>query len=222
MVHWLIDGHNLIGQLQDISLDDPHDEAKLAFAVRRYCAGGRCKAMIIFDNGITGGVSKQLSNSDVTVVFAPQRTSADNLLMQKARTLTNDPNYRDFVLVTSDRRISQLAFAYGVETLSSEEFAIMLGFRPVELPAETPNAPRRVVILYDKDPNPNISAQEVAYWLPIFKARLEQFRANKMAAQVAAETELAEKRQARKARKEVAKQTEKANRRNLPNRPTDQ
>ncbi len=28
-MHYLIDGHNLIAQISDISLDDPDDEAKL-------------------------------------------------------------------------------------------------------------------------------------------------------------------------------------------------
>jgi len=32
----LIDGHNLIGQIPDISLSDPDDEAKLVLLLRRY------------------------------------------------------------------------------------------------------------------------------------------------------------------------------------------
>jgi hypothetical protein len=40
---FLIDGHNLIGQLQDLSLDDPYDEAKLTVAIRRYCMRGSFK-----------------------------------------------------------------------------------------------------------------------------------------------------------------------------------
>ena len=176
----LVDGHNLIGQLQDLSLDDPYDEAKLSMAIRSFCMRSKMKATVIFDNGLPGGVSKQLSNSSVKVIFAPSGTQADTLIMRRARELL-DP--RDpLLLVTSDRRILRLAFAYGIETLSSPEFAIMIGFRPVEdddiLPDKAqPTAQPRITFVYDKDPNPHISPQEVAYWLPIFERRLERSRA---------------------------------------------
>src|SRR5260221_14451426 len=139
---FLVDGHNLIGQLQDLSLEDPQDEAKLTVAIRRYCMRARIKATVIFDNGLPGGVSRQLSNSDVTVIFAPQGVRADALLMRRTREI----GVRDVVLVTSDRRILRLAFAYGIETLSSEEFALLIGFRPVEreeLEPAKPDSPRR-------------------------------------------------------------------------------
>jgi predicted RNA-binding protein with PIN domain len=174
----LVDGHNLIGQLQDLSLDDPYDEAKLAMAIRSFCMRSKMKATVIFDNGLPGGVSKQLSNSNVKVIFAPSGTQADALLMRRARELI-DP--RDpLIMVTSDRRILRLAFAYGIETLSSPEFAIMLGFRPVDedsLPDKPAPVQPRLTIVYDKDPNPTITQQEIAYWLPIFEKRLEQARA---------------------------------------------
>ena len=177
----LVDGHNLIGQLQDLSLDDPYDEAKLAMAVRSYCMRSRSKATLIFDNGMPGGVSKQLSNSNVKVIFAPSGVQADTLLMRRAREMINpqDP----LLMVTSDRRILRLAYAYGIETLSSPEFAIMIGFRPVEIdiqPGKPPPEQARASFVYDKDPNPTISPQEIAYWLPIFERKLEKARAQKV------------------------------------------
>jgi predicted RNA-binding protein with PIN domain len=177
----LVDGHNLIGQLQDLSLDDPYDEAKLSMAIRSYCMRSRSKATVIFDNGVTGGVSKQLSNSAVKVIFAPHGVQADTLLMRRARDFANAPE--PLVMVTSDRRILRLAFAYGIETLSSPEFAILIGFRPVEVDSEqggasgqAPEQPKQVTFVYDKDPNPVVSPQEIAFWLPIFERRLERTR----------------------------------------------
>ncbi len=178
----LVDGHNLIGQLEDLSLDDPHDEAKLAMAIRSYCMRSRSKATVIFDNGLPGGVSKQLSNSNVTVIFAPPGVQADSLLMRRARDVLKSPE--PLLMVTSDRRILRLAFAYGIETLSSAEFAILIGFRPVEAePQQTqsqPSAEPRVTFVYEKDPNPVVTAKEVDYWLPIFERRLELARAQRV------------------------------------------
>jgi uncharacterized protein len=179
----LVDGHNLIGQLQDLSLDDPYDEAKLSMAIRSYCMRAKMKAVVIFDNGLPGGVSRELSSSDLTVIFAPPGTSADHLIMRRAREMIGP----SLVLVTSDRRILRLAFAYGIETISSEEFALMIGFRPVEVEREpgkpdksdtTDKSPRNVIV-YDKDPNPIVSPREIAYWLPIFKRRVAEARLKK-------------------------------------------
>jgi predicted RNA-binding protein with PIN domain len=196
---WLVDGHNLIGQLQDLSLDDPYDEAKLSMAIRSYCMRSRSKATVIFDNGLPGGVSRQLSNSDVTVIFAPPRTSADSLLMRRAREIGN---LNGVILVTSDRRIRRLAFAYGMETMASEEFALLIGFRPVEvepLPEQPAPAPTpRVKVVFEKNPNPVVSPQEVAYWLPIFKRKLHEARASRMQAQIEARNAAREKSKRRK------------------------
>jgi predicted RNA-binding protein with PIN domain len=192
---WLIDGHNLIGQLQDLSLDDPHDEAKLTMAIKSYCMRANCKATVIFDNGLPGGFSRELSNSSVSVYFAPPRTKADHILMQRAKEMHRLPN---FVLVTSDRQIARLAYAYGIETMPSEEFALLLGFRPVELPPEAPDKPKRIKIVYEKDPNPQVTPQEIAYWLPIFKRRLQEARAARALAEQAERERLRAERLARK------------------------
>jgi predicted RNA-binding protein with PIN domain len=173
---WLIDGHNLIGQLADLSLDDPYDEAKLTMAVRSYCMRGQFKATIIFDNGLVGGISRQLSNSDVTVIFAPPRTQADALLMRRAKEMGN---LRGVILVTSDYRIVRLADAYGMETMASEEFALLIGFRPVEMDPMEPQARKAkepAKIVFEKNPNPVVTQEEIAYWLPIFKRRLYAVR----------------------------------------------
>ena len=175
-MQYLVDGHNLIGQLQDIALDDPHDEAKLTVEIKRFCMRHRVKATVIFDNGITGGVSKTLSSHDVQVIFAPPGVQADNLLMKRARDIGGlKGKFQDMVLVTSDRRIARLAFTYGIDTMASEEFAIMLGLRPVdEEDGPEPEMPKPPMFRFEKDPNPLITPQEIAYWLSIFKRRLHQ------------------------------------------------
>jgi predicted RNA-binding protein with PIN domain len=215
---WLIDGHNLIGQLQDVELDDPHDEAKLALAVKVYCGRGRCKATIIFDNGLPGGVSRELSSYDVTVIFAPPRTQADALLMRRAKEMGN---LKDIILVTSDVRILRLARAYGMETMQSEEFALLLGFRPVEVtPEESKRTGKKagIQIVYEKDPNPTVSQDEIAYWLPIFKRKMQLVQLSRAEARVQARQERDKQREQerteRVANQHVPKAARKPNQRN--------
>ncbi len=103
----------------------------------------------------------------------------------------------------------QLAFAYGVECLASEEFALMLGFRPVEVPLENPAADpekateTRTIIIFEKDPNPIVSKQEIAYWLPIFQQKLHEAQAAKMEAEIAARHAAREAAERRKAQREA-------------------
>src|SRR5258708_12722256 len=163
----LVDGHNLIRQLRDLSLDDPYDEAKLTLAIRSYCMRTRKKATVIFDNGLPGGGSKQLSNSNCTVIFAPSGTQADALLIRRAREMTKQ---RDaLLLVTSDRQILRLASTYGIKTLSSPEFAIRIGFRPVEMESESskPSTPQRVTLANNKESNPFLTTTNPPSCFPL-------------------------------------------------------
>ena len=57
----LIDGHNLIGRLPDLRLDDPQDEAKLVARLRVYHARTGKRVTVVFDRGLPGGRSRELS-----------------------------------------------------------------------------------------------------------------------------------------------------------------
>ena len=52
-MHYLIDGHNLIGALPDISLEDPDDEVKLILVLRSWAVARRRREVtVIFDGGL--------------------------------------------------------------------------------------------------------------------------------------------------------------------------
>jgi predicted RNA-binding protein with PIN domain len=150
----LVDGHNLIGQMRDIRLDDPHDEARLAARLKQYCMRYHHHCTVIFDNGLPGGLSR-LSNSNVAVIFAPHGVTADKLLIRRIRTLSD---ITGIAVVTSDRAIVSEAQRRGVQVIRSGDFAAALA------------APIRATLDEDSgaDANPVITAAEVAYWLEQF------------------------------------------------------
>ena len=86
----LIDGHNLIGRLPDLDLDDPDDEAKLVARLRAYCIRARKHATVIFDRGLPGGRSRELSGGGVETVFASAGRTADSILRGRIHR-TRDP-----------------------------------------------------------------------------------------------------------------------------------
>ena len=148
----LIDGHNLIGRLPDIRLDDPDDEAKLVARLRTYSARTGKRMTVVFDHGLPGGHSRGLSGGGVKVVFAAASRSADGILRERIRR-ARDP--RGLTVVTSDREVQVAAEARGVRVVRSDEFAAQLSAPPI--------APE------EKDVQ--LSAEEVEEWLKVFGGR---------------------------------------------------
>jgi predicted RNA-binding protein with PIN domain len=119
----LIDGHNLIGRMSDLSLEDLDDESDLARRVRRYCLRHNRRATIVFDAGLVGGRSHDLSTARVEVVFASAGRTADGIIRERVQR-ARDP--RSLLVVTSDRAVQEAASKRGARVVPAEEFAAQL------------------------------------------------------------------------------------------------
>ena len=148
----LIDGHNLIGRLPDLRLDDSDDEAKLVARLRAYCARTGKRATVVFDRGLPGGRSRELSGGGVEVVFAATGHAADGILRERIRR-ARDP--RGLTVVTSDHEVIAVARARGARVIRSEEFAARL------------NAPQPADA---GERDAHLSAEEIEEWLRVFGA----------------------------------------------------
>jgi predicted RNA-binding protein with PIN domain len=149
----LIDGHNLIGQMPDMRLDDPEDEARLVARLRTYSARTGRRITVVFDQGLPGGRSQELSGAGVEAVFAPTGRAADGILRERIRR-ARDP--RALVVVTSDRTVIAAAQARGARVLRAEEFAARLSALSQAVEAE---------------PDERLSPREVEEWLRVFEGR---------------------------------------------------
>jgi len=147
----LIDGHNLIGRMSDLSLDDPDDEVKLVQRVRRHCLRHRRQATIIFDAGLPGGPAPHLSAPPVAVVFAAPGVTADHLICQRIRR-ARDP--RGLLVVSSDRVVQEAARSRGGRVIPAEEFAAQLADDQTREPGEQ-----------------GLSKEQVAEWLELFSRK---------------------------------------------------
>jgi predicted RNA-binding protein with PIN domain len=146
---FLIDGHNLIGQLAGLRLDDPDDEAKLVAQLRAYCAREGKRATVVFDHGLPGGWSEALSGGGVRVVFTSAGRNADGILRERIRE-ARDP--RGLMVVSSDREVIAAAKAKRVRVMQAEVFAARLGM-PVGT-AESEEA--------------QLSPEEIDEWMQVF------------------------------------------------------
>ncbi len=149
---YLIDGHNVIGQLPDISLDDPNDEAILVQKLMGFSARTKRRCVVVFDHGLPGGTSR-MSTRDVQVVFASQRSNADRVMIERIGKI---PDPVQWIVVSSDNDVLGAARGRKMQTLRSDAFAILL---------ESPPAP---IIDAGEESNVELSAAEVDEWLQIF------------------------------------------------------
>jgi uncharacterized protein len=154
---WLIDGHNLIGQMPTLRLDDPHDEEKLLTYLRRYQAKTGHSLTVIFDAGAGYQPPAQHKRGGITVQFVPQGQTADQALIRHIRQVKNR---QEVIVVTSDRAVEQAARQAGLRVLAAREFAQQL--LPTDVSQETDEGSQAEV---------RLSADEVDEWLALFSQR---------------------------------------------------
>ena len=153
---YLIDGHNLIAHMPEMALSDPDDEVKLVLRLRRYSARKKQKITVVFDHGIPGGWSRELSTGPVQVVFAGSHSNADRVILERIREAARPTEIK---LVSSDGELARAADARRVEVISSQEFVQMLD-KP--LPGRPRPSAREDV---------QLSKDEVREWMRLFKKR---------------------------------------------------
>ena len=152
---YLIDGHNLIGALPGIDIEDPNDEAKLVIKLRGFVARKKTKCTVIFDGGLPGGASRMSSRS-VTVIFASSaHSNADALLKRRIDKIRD---VKGWTLVSSDRDVVSRARARRMPHMSAQEFA-----RELQRPAAQSSAD-------DQDEKPNPSQADADYYMRLFGA----------------------------------------------------
>lgn len=152
-MQYLIDGHNLIGALPDISLDDPNDEAQLVQKLAGFVARTKNRCVVVFDHGLPGGTSR-LSTHDVQVIFASTASTADRLMIDR---ILKERSPLAWTVVSSDNAVLATARRRRMQTQTAAEFASLL-HRPASRPA-----PGR-----DTAPDVRLSPEEIDEWLRLF------------------------------------------------------
>jgi predicted RNA-binding protein with PIN domain len=153
-MRWLIDGHNLIGQMPDLRLDDPHDEEKLLEHLRRYRARTGHKLTVIFDAGQTYQAANRQTRGGINIHFAPHGHTADQIIIRRLR---KERNAQALRVVTSDRAIQRVARQVGVRVVTAPEFVEQLLAEPFADEAEA-----------GSQEDIQLSPTEVEAWLKIF------------------------------------------------------
>lgn len=164
----LIDGHNLIGQLPDIDLSDPNDEALLVQKLTGYAARTNKRVTVVFDGGLPGGKSA-MSSRAVEVIFASSPGIADKLLLDRIKKIRDPGNW---IVVSSDRVVLDAARRRGMRATTSADFAHTITVAPPP-PAITNGKPNRTQASDDDDKPAMrpLSPAELDEWEKLFRRK---------------------------------------------------
>ncbi len=166
LMPYLIDGHNLIGQLTDIALNDPDDEAKLVQRLMSFAARKKVKCVVVFDHGLPGGKSR-MSTRGVEVIFAPQHGNADRVIKARIDKITDA---KGWFVVSNDNEVLDAARARKMGAIKSRDFA-------PELDPLGTKTPKRKARRLEEDAGAahdvRLSPAEVEAWLKLFKDHAE-------------------------------------------------
>ena len=157
----LIDGHNLIGHLPDLSLADPHDEQQLVERLLVLQRRQHSAMTVVFDPGGTPLLPGSGEHrGTLRILYAPPGQRADDLLLNLVRRARDR---RGCILVTSDRALQAEARHLGATIVPADEFARRLSAAQA---APAPPSPK------EQPPSPD----EVEAWLRIFAQRHKSHR----------------------------------------------
>jgi predicted RNA-binding protein with PIN domain len=150
---YIIDGHNLIGAMQHVRLDDPDDEMYLIGQLRRFCARTRRRVTVYFDKGAPGMPASHDAGG-LSVRFVKRPLSADQAIARHLVRLKG--NARNWTVISSDQEVQAAARHAGAHVMSSAEFARTMSTAGEEAaPSEKPGG--------------ELSEQDVEEWQEVFR-----------------------------------------------------
>jgi predicted RNA-binding protein with PIN domain len=147
---YIIDGHNLIGVLPDISLAQPDDEARLIDRLLSYRAAGAGDMVVFFDGspaGTPGARKSGLASAGMDIRYAASGQTADDAIVEYLRACRQPGQY---AVVTNDQGLINRVRTLGASVLTASQFSAQLARRnpkahpatsQKEAPAPNPRAP---------------------------------------------------------------------------------
>lgn len=153
---YIIDGNNLIGSSPDMSLEESGVRQKTIQMVRRFQQNRNNKVIVVFDGEPDGTSHRQELGSKFLVVYPRYGQSADDEIKH---ILDSYNDFRDVVLITSDRELKSYARKLGARTVNSIEFYFKLK-REYRETGKREESQKRI--------DTRLSEREVDQWMKIF------------------------------------------------------
>ena len=147
---YIIDGHNLIGKIPGLRLDDLDDEKALIEILQSFCQQSGKDVEVYFDRAASGH-SRASVHGRVTARFVRSGETADQAIARHLKRLGNAAS--NWTVVSSDHEVQNAARRARARLIPSENFSRDLAAGPVG---------------DESGESPHISDDEVDEWLDMF------------------------------------------------------
>lgn len=153
---YIIDGNNLIGSSPDISLDDKDSREKIIYVLKKYQEVKNNNIIVVFDGEPDITLNRESLKNKFTIRYPKYGNSADDEIK---KIMNKYSNFKDVILVSSDRELKSFAKKKGARTINSIEFYFELK-RVYHINGKKEKLKKRI--------NIEISEKEVDSWMKIF------------------------------------------------------
>ncbi len=154
---YIIDGNNLIGCSPDISLEDKDAREKLLHIVTKYQEKRKNNIIVVFDGEPENGLYREEVNEKFSIRYPRYGGSADEEIKEL---LGSYSDYRDVILVSSDRELKSVARKKGAKIVNSIEFYYKLK-QAYRIDGRQEEKNKRI--------DTQLSENEVDQWMKIFQ-----------------------------------------------------
>jgi len=151
---YLIDGHNLIPKIPNLSLESMDDEMELVNLLQEFCHRRQKQVEVFFDNA-PPGQPRARNFGNVIARFIPPPQTADQAIHNKLVRL--GATARNWIVVSSDRAVQSYARQARAQVIPSEGFARQIRESVKDDPVEI-----------KKRTDPSMSETEIDEWLDLF------------------------------------------------------
>ena len=151
-MRYLIDGHNLIPKIKNLSLQDVDDEEKLISLLNRFSTKARAQVEVYFDNAPADS-ARSVKIGAIKVHFIKSGSSADAALIDRMRRMGTFQ--KGISIVSSDHVIQNEARRMKFKVIPAGEFALKM---ENELSRSRKNITK----------DPGLNTGEIEEWLKLF------------------------------------------------------
>ena len=122
-MRYLIDGHNLIPKIRNLSLRDMDDEEKLIALLNRFSTKARVQVEVYFDKAPIDS-ARSIKIGAIKVHFIRTGSSADAAMIERIKKMGTSA--QGITVVSSDHAIQNAALRMKLKVVSSDEFARLI------------------------------------------------------------------------------------------------
>jgi uncharacterized protein len=120
---YLIDGHNLIPKIRNLSLESMDDEMELVVLLQEFCQRRQKQVEVFFDHA-QAGQPRARNFGNVIARFIPSPQTADQAIHNKLIRL--GASARNWTVVSSDHAVQSYSRAARAQVINSEAFARLI------------------------------------------------------------------------------------------------